>query len=59
MRGPPARLVEVDGGLVRVDQGEELDVWVAELAARVVVAEIIDSVDGAQDVVADEPVAGT
>lgn len=59
MRRASACLVEVDGGLVGVDQGEEFDVWVAELAARVVVTEVVDSVDRAQNVVANEPVAVT
>ena len=48
--------MELSGGLVGVDKREELNVGVAHVAGRVEVAEVVDRVDGAEDVVADEPV---
>lgn len=54
-----SHLVEIDGGLVRIDEGKKLDVWVTHVARRIIVAEVVDSVDRPQDIVPDEPIAAT
>ena len=49
--------MELLGGLVRVDEREDLHVRVPHLAGRVEVAKVVHGVEGTHDVVADEPVA--
>lgn len=52
-----AELVELGGGLVGVDEREQLDIRVSHAAVRIEVAEIVDGVDGSEDVVAYQPIA--